>query len=432
MDVVPTRTDSIFSEAEAVLASSFTSPHLHLAVDSDGLEFEALESESKSWEEAEKKKRKTRMTGLKAKTLGPAVVLGGNSKESNSNSKESRLTTRRRSSNGNGFVKATSAPLAEAADRIVGKKFPPSTPLCLKEFVTSPRSRKKDRGTENSQMQPCVIPAVVSEWVVEEKQERDARKGALWAALLENSEAFHRRCEPGSLADAAEERYLMRNCTETVHPLRDEEGLIKASYTYGRLGPTCAFPPPCETPLEVNFNPVRLRTMGYSPGHVRSLSPTPLLNSRSRTSSPLGFEPLEPSASQGLANQDRSRVLESNDVHAIGSVPARTGASPPPFLSPRSRPATTNHLGHRMTSIAVSRSIQGQQPYLFDAYQRRTAYSENLKGRRARRDERQVTAKACALAAAENALAATESKEEIAAFEERVQRLVKHSRPLAF
>ncbi|CAM9323994.1 unnamed protein product, partial [Discosporangium mesarthrocarpum] len=322
--------------------------------------------------------------------------------------------------------------------------YPPGRPLCLrghtpamvggsKTRIRPPRSVRGPRGSND--VKPGAFPrpgilkgCCISPWVIEEEAERAERAVSHKKALSKDPSTFRRQKEEGGLLDYGEQMHLVRNFLNKTHPVRDTLSLCppKSGYSFRRVEHESNVPDWYDTSLDG----IRPRTVGYSPGHVRSLSPTPPLTWGGRASSKGSLEWVEGRGALGAVKGCLGSVsgitmgttpsMVSKRIHFVPPCPKRivdvqhqgspfttslSGESP--LLSSRrqARPmwgpepqrqqqqqghsttaasalrpftSSTDHLGRPMSRLALSRSTKHLQPYLFDTLQRRTAYADAI------------------------------------------------------
>ncbi|CAM9766011.1 unnamed protein product, partial [Ectocarpus fasciculatus] len=180
--------------------------------------------------------------------------------------------------------------------------YPPDKPACLRGHTPTTmepskvrakprRSVRGPRGVPDIEPGTFKKPGVlgglnVSPWVVEEEVERAQRVMSHKAAISTNPVVFRRKREEGGLLDYAEEMHAVKRFLDKIHPIRDESCPPKSGFSYSRVSPEIDPPDFYDTQLDS----VRPRTVGYSPGHVRALSPTPCLTWGGRESSRVSME----------------------------------------------------------------------------------------------------------------------------------------------
>ncbi|CAM9504304.1 unnamed protein product [Pylaiella littoralis] len=222
--------------------------------------------------------------------------------------------------------------------------YPPEKPACLrghtptttgpsKVRVKPQRSVRGPRGVANIQdgmfKKPGVLGGLdVSPWVVEEEIERAQRAVSHTAAIAKNPMVFRRKREEGGLLDYAEEMHTVKRFLDKIHPIRDESCAPKSGFSYRRISHETEPPDFYDTRLDS----VRPRTLGYSSGHVRALSPTPCLTWGGRESSRQNMNWGE---GTGGSLGTVEACLEGT-IRGGGSATARLSRSSPPPLQ-RSR-----------------------------------------------------------------------------------------------
>ncbi|CAN0165376.1 unnamed protein product, partial [Hapterophycus canaliculatus] len=183
-----------------------------------------------------------------------------------------------------------------------GVDYPPETPACLRGHTpamlgpskTRTKPRRSVRGPRGRvDIQPGTFKRLgalsglsVSRWVVEEEEEQVQRGVAHSAAISKNPVVFRRKREEGGLLDYAEELHAVKRFLDKIHPVRDESCPPKSGFSYRRVSHETESPDFYDTKLDS----VRPRTVGYSPGHIRALSPTPRLTWGGRESARVSME----------------------------------------------------------------------------------------------------------------------------------------------
>ncbi|CAM9724930.1 unnamed protein product, partial [Chrysoparadoxa australica] len=260
--------------------------------------------------------------------------------------------------------------------------YPLPTPLCLKEHTEGVCRRQKSRGKARSQLLPPRAVAVVSEWVVEEREERRLRRTAHQLSLENDWLAFHRKRQ--------EDDVDCGKWTSDIHLLRDEGDINpnRISCTYSRMPAPdgCNDPEPYNT--EDGEAAVRPRTVGYSNGHMRSMSPTPDITWGGRQDSHASVSCPARFSAANLSSTLRPEVERPKP----STAPA--GAARPIAGLDSTRPFTTgrDHLDNLMCDAHLTRSVQALRPFRYDTHQRRLRYAESLRKKMVSRQGRPIIA----------------------------------------
>ena len=183
---------------------------------------------------------------------------------------------------------------------------------------------------------PSPPPVYVPDRSPDAMKERRERKQAHRLMLHDNPKAFNRRKVRGSLSTFLEEGMAMKHLVGEVHQPRDHLNVChpKAGYTYSRMTKDVSahrrrrepapymsdillfLPAQADGPefYDCEYSSVRPRTVGYSPGHNRSLAASPSqgsLNSALSLGSPTRFNTRSEADTYIIANKKvrvKSRV----------------------------------------------------------------------------------------------------------------------------
>ncbi|CAM9647811.1 unnamed protein product, partial [Laminaria digitata] len=362
--------------------------------------------------------------------------------------------------------------------------YPPDRPLCLRGHTPSmvgpssvrekpQKSVRGPRGVVNVPTGAFSKPGVlgglsVSPWVVQEEAERARRAESHAAAISKDPVVFRRKREEGGLLDYAEETHAVKRFLDKIHPLKDKSCPPKSGFSYRKV---CHDTEPPDV-YDTSLDSVRPRTVGYSPGHVRALSPTPPLTWGGRESSraslewregtggPLGAVKACLGIAKGASTPDlRSHRIPVKDEKFSQSWTAeafpaskelppeqrwpsnqgaaendgvtievrpmwsrqglRTTLGSSSFSSPVLRPYTSphDHLGRPMSCGVLSRSTSCLKPQQFDTTQRRSEYTCALVTKREARLAREAEEKLAAKLEEERSRNAAEGREGIEKFE---------------
>lgn len=177
---------------------------------------------------------------------------------------------------------------ATRSERPRPEKFPPPHSLSLRFHSESwsKVAHKKHRGDMPQTYQGLGAMAAISDRDPLMVEETRARMTAHEQALGEDSNYFHRRAGKNSCGRFLEDGRAMRALCMGLHPDRDPQDTQPpvSGYTWPRSdsGPETGGaeyrPPWMESAPEgydVDITILRPRTVGYSPGHVRSLGDSP-------------------------------------------------------------------------------------------------------------------------------------------------------------
>ncbi|CAN0236825.1 unnamed protein product [Ascophyllum nodosum] len=347
-------------------------------------------------------------------------------------------------------------------------EYPPAWPLCLRGHTpttTSPsrvrvdpkRSVRGPRGATDVPNGAFAKPGVlgglcVSPWVVEEEKERVQRALSHRNTMSKDPLVFRRKRPEGGLMDYVEKTHKMKSLLDKIHPLRDESCPPKSGFSYRRVCHDTEPPGFYDTCPDV----IRRRTVvGFSPAHIRGMSPTPCLTRGGKESVKTSLDwgdgcgdclgGGEGCCGGGISRGGSLRRLHSvrtlidkgkqDDPTAFQMPRTWSGQDlPPPWDAPSPsyipRPflPSRDHLGRPMSRGILSRATSGLKPLQFDTSQRRREYTAILAAKKHVRLLREAAEMVAAELEKENRERAAEGQQGIDIFEGNLDKILKQKK----